>query len=497
MSTTHPSYFAEIDHEQLFGSDSGEDEDPHALLSYFVDLPEFRKFYEPKHALGIVRGRKGMGKSALLKRLALRLRTAESPDIVISTTGHELMGMGDFSHRSHAYLENHWKQVICKRICVEIGKRIQLALTDDAMSMVETAEIEGFKGANVVSALTDRIGGILQRVVGGGEGGAADGSAASGVHLLRKGVSNPLDTLRRFQQQGDRVVWLLIDDIDAKYVDDDENQHRVGAFFSAIRSLAFSVEGLRIRASVRTDVWRNLRRMEDQDKLRQYVIDISWRDQTLRAIFAKRILSYLQRQGFGPAEHWDTLQNHDEIVEQVFVGRMPWDQRLVEPFLPIKVLAGNRPRWMGQLCKLAGAQAGSSRISITHINHAMNEFGQEKIADIQKEHIHQFADLPKLIDVFRAGRREYNRFQLLKAIETLYLEKVAGAVPLINGYPHTSSDQLGDFLFQIDFIACHHTGKSDFTSCQDDPDRWPSLENQQNKLFWAVNPSYRRYLRIV
>jgi hypothetical protein len=493
MANAQNNYLANIDHEQLFGSDSGEDEDPHALLSYFVDLPEFRKFYEPRHAMSIVRGRKGMGKSALLRRLALRLRDAQGSDIVISTTGHELMGMGDFSYRSHAYLENHWKQVICKRICIEIGKRIQLALTDDAMSMVETAEIEGFKGANVVSALTDRIGGILQRVLGGDDSAAPAASA----HLLRKGISNPLDTLKRFQQERDRVVWLLIDDIDAKYVDDDDNQHRVGAFFSAIRSLAFSVEGLKIRASVRTDVWRNLRRMEDQDKLRQYVIDINWGDQALRSIFVKRILSYLQREQFAPARQWDTTLNHDEIVEQVFVGRMAWDNRLIEPFLPIKILAGNRPRWMGQLCKLAGSQAGGSRISLSHINHAMNEFGQEKIADIQKEHIHQFPDLPKLIDVFRAGRREYNRFQMLKIIEANYLQKVAAAVPHINGYPYTSIDQLCDFLFQIDFIACHYPDKKVFTSCQDDPDRWPSHENQQNKLFWAINPSYRRYLRIV
>jgi hypothetical protein len=493
MSASTGSYFANIDHEQLFGSDSGEDEAPHALLSYFVDLPEFRKFYDASKVLGIVRGRKGMGKSALLKRLALRLREPQQTDIVISTTGHELMGMGDFSFKSHAYLENHWKQVICKRICIEIGKRIELALTDDAMAMVEAAEIEGFKGANVVSALTDRIGGILAKVMGAD----SDPAAGATMHLLRKGLNNPLDTLRRFQEDRERVVWLLIDDIDAKYVDDDENQHRVGAFFSAIRSLAFSVEGLRIRASVRTDVWRNLRRMEDQDKLRQYVIDISWHDQALRSIFVKRILSYLQRERFAPAEHWDTTLNHDEIVEQVFVGRMPWDQRLVEPFLPIKILAGNRPRWMGQLCKLAGGHAGDSRISINNINHAMNEFGQEKIADIQKEHIHQFADLPKLIDVFRAGRREYNRFQLVKAIEATYLQKVAGQVPHINGYPYTSIDQLGDFLFQVDFIACHHPGKRDFTSCQDDPDRWHSNENNQNKLLWAVNPSYRRYLRII
>ncbi len=490
------TYFHDINYEQLFGSDSGEDEKPDALRSYFVDLPEFKKFYDPENPLVIVRGRKGMGKSALLKRLGIRLSDANgTKDIVIEATGNELMGMGDFGGTDHAYLENHWKQVICKRICVEIGKRINFALTDNTMSMVEAAEIEGFKGSNVVSALTERVGGILQRLIPGGDSEAtASGDTGS---ILKKGVTNPVHSVRNFQETKDRTVWLLIDDIDAKYVDDEANQHRVGAFFSAIRSLAYSVKGLRIRTSVRTDVWKNLRHMEDQDKIRQYVIDINWKDQTLRSIFAKRILSYLQRENFPPALTWDPIINYDDIVGQVFDGKLPWDNKRVEPFIPIKILAGNRPRWMGQLCKLAGSHAAPSRIGIQDVNHAMKEFGQEKISDIVKEHIHQFSDLSKVVDVFRSGKREYNRYQLITLLQKGYAEKLLGAVPPVNGYPYQEADQIAEFLFQIDFVSSHHPGKSDFISYQDDPEAFRSNENQQNKLMWTVNASYRNFLRII
>lgn len=490
------TYFHDIDYEELFGSDSGEDEKPDALRSYFVDLPEFKKFYEPENPLVIVRGRKGMGKSALLKRLAIRLSDANgAKDIVIEATGNELMGMGDFGGADHAYLENHWKQVICKRICVEIGKRINFALTDNTMSMVEAAEIEGFKGSNVVSALTERVGSILQRLIPGADSDeAASGNASA---ILKKGVTNPVHSVRNFQETKDRTVWLLIDDIDAKYVDDEPNQHRVGAFFSAIRSLAYSVKGLRIRTSVRTDVWRNLRHMEDQDKIRQYVIDIHWKDATLRSIFAKRILSYLQREKFPPAIKWDPTIHYDEIVGQVFDGKLPWDNQRVEPFVPIKILAGNRPRWMGQLCKLAGSHAAPSRIGMKDVSHAMSEFGQEKISDILKEHSHQFSDLSKVIDVFRSGKREYNRYQLITLLQKNYAEKLPGAVPTVNGYPYQEADQIAEFLFQIDFVSSHHPGKSDFISYQNDPDAFRSNENQQNKLMWTVNASYRNFLRIV
>ena len=489
-------YFSNINYEQLFGSDSGEDEDTNALRSYFVDLPEFKKFYDDNNPLVIVRGRKGMGKSALLKRLAIHLSDVNaSKDIVIETTGNELMGMGDFCGTDHAYLENHWKQVVCKRICVEIGNRIDFALTDNTMSMVETAELEGFKGLNIVSALTERIGSILQRLNPRTDAEKFFPGTIGSIH--KKGVVNPVHAVRNFQQTKDRTVWLLIDDIDAKYVDDESNQHRVGAFFSAIRSLAFSVKDLRIRTSVRTDVWRNLRRMEDQDKIRQYVIDIHWKDPTLRSIFAKRILSYLQRERFAPALDWDTTRHYDEIVEQVFERRLLWDNKHVEPFIPIKILAGNRPRWMGQLCKLAGSHAAGSRIGIRNVRHAMNEFGQEKISDILKEHSHQFADLSKVIDVFRSGKREYNRYQLITLIDKEYGEKLSGSVPPVNGYPYREPDQIAEFLYQIDFLSSHYSGKSNFTSFQDDPDVFRSNDNKQNKLMWTVNASYRNFLRII
>ena len=482
-------YIDEVDYDAMFGNDSGENERDQALREYFVDLPEFRKFFSDENELGFVRARKGMGKSAILKVLSLRRKEINPDDLVIFTTGNEFMGMGDFTGKSQAYLENHWKQVICKRICVEIGRKINVALTDLEMSMVEAAELEGYKNLNILSALTERAGGILQKAL------AAAGGASILEAAKKRGVHNPEQALKNFQYKADRTVWVLIDDIDAKYVDDDDNQQRVGAFFSAMRSLAFGVSGLRLRASVRTDVWRNLRKMEDQDKLRQYVIDIAWRDEALRTIFTRRILTYLKRKQFPPALKWGEAQNYHDIFDQVFYGKFQWSKQNVEPFLPLKFLAGGRPRWMGQLAKLAGGKAGTRRISESNLYDAMQEFGQEKLSDIQKEHSHQFAELEKLIQSFRGGRREYNRYQLLKVISERFVDKI-GDVPGINGYPYRDVEQLAEFLFEIDFLVAHRPGKPDFVMYNSDPELFSTEENNQNKLLWTVHSSYRNFLRI-
>ena len=482
-------YFQNVEYDEMFGNDSGENERDQALREYFVDLPEFKKFFNDKNELGIVRARKGMGKSAMLKVLSLRRKEQVPDDLVIFTTGNELIGMGDFTGKSQAYLENHWKQVICKRICIEIGRSINVAFTDLEMSMVEAAELEGFKNLNLLSALTERAGGMLQKML----------AAAGGANVLeatkKRGIINSEQALKSFQNKGERNVWVIIDDIDAKYVDDDDNQQRVGAFFSALRSLAFNVSGLRVRASVRTDVWRNLRKMEDQDKIRQYVIDISWRDDALRSIFARKILTYLKRERFSPALQWDEIRNYDEIFDQVFYGKFSWSKRGTEPFIPLKFLAGGRPRWMGQLAKMAGAKAGTQRISEANVYAAMQEFGQEKISDIQKEHSHQFAGLDKLIQSFRGGKREYNKYQLPKLIKEKFADKIV-EVPPVNGFPYTDAEQLAEFLFEIDFLVAHRAGKTDFVTYNSDPELFSTEENSQNKISWTVHSSYRNFLRI-
>ncbi|WP_200862047.1 hypothetical protein, partial [Pseudogulbenkiania ferrooxidans] len=65
--------------------------------------------------------------------------------------------LGDFQGKDQAYLENYWKRIILKRIAIEIGANIGIAATDDAMSLVEAAEYEGFKQKNIIGSIISRI----------------------------------------------------------------------------------------------------------------------------------------------------------------------------------------------------------------------------------------------------------------------------------------------------------------------------------------------------
>src|SRR5690606_36012684 len=125
--------------------------------------PDLDDFFDPAVRLNVVSARKGMGKSAMISRMASKLE-GDNNNLVIRVTGNALLGLGNFQDQDQAYLENYWKQIICKKIILEIGNAINFALTSDEMSMVEIAELEGMKSKNIIGGLIARVKGKLPLV---------------------------------------------------------------------------------------------------------------------------------------------------------------------------------------------------------------------------------------------------------------------------------------------------------------------------------------------
>jgi energy-coupling factor transporter ATP-binding protein EcfA2 len=266
----------------LFGNEAGEDEDIEILNSYFLEKTIFDDFYENSTKLAVVSGRKGMGKSALLSKLEYILKDDEKYNnpIVIRTTGTELLGLGNFQNMNEIQLENYWKQIICKKINLEIGKTLNFAFSDDAMTLVESAEIDNMKSENIISSLITRLGSKVP---------------LTNLERDKKVPSDWKALLTRYQENHNNSnVWILVDDIDAKFQNNKEYQNIVSSFFSALRSL-IKINNLNIRASVRTDVWNSLTHIEDLDKWEQYITEIIWTRNEMKEILAKRILAYLNK----------------------------------------------------------------------------------------------------------------------------------------------------------------------------------------------------------
>ncbi|WP_132750395.1 P-loop ATPase, Sll1717 family [Simplicispira metamorpha] len=473
-----------INHRKIFGADAAEYEDEEKLSSYFVIQNEFERFTDSDEKFLIVKAKKGMGKSSLLRHTSIEIKKKENTDIVIEIKGNELLGLIETKSLDNNQLENLWKKNICNRICIEIGKNIGFAATDTSINFVESAELEGFKEKNIISILAKNVIRIFK---------IQNGTEKISDTEIREDLKSPHQQLIRYQESKDSNVWLIVDDIDAKFQDDENNRIVVSSFFSAACAIAHSVYGLKIRSSVRSDVWTSLRNIEDQDKLRDFIVDIHQNDAISEEIIFNKISAYLKKTT-GIDAHYKYPRDKINVISKVFENPMNWNKGSANALIVLKVLAGGRPRWMGQLCKEAGKKAGGNKITLQDFISAMPNFGRDKISDIEKEHKHQFDQINSLINSFRAGSKDYTRHKLIQRIENFYTTKNKSKISKINGAPFKASEQLAKFLFEVEFFVAF--ANNDYINFEQSPDLFDSPESLSNTIKWTINSSYRNYLNI-
>ena len=142
---------------ELFGNEAGEDEDIEVLGSYFLDKPEFERFYSNKQKIGFVRSRKGMGKSTLLVQTLAKRKEPKEDELLIYVKASDLFAIQDIKTESPAELIFGWQQRICSKINLELGSTLRLGFSDDTIALIESSEIAGFRNRNLISALVDRL----------------------------------------------------------------------------------------------------------------------------------------------------------------------------------------------------------------------------------------------------------------------------------------------------------------------------------------------------
>jgi hypothetical protein len=475
---------------QLFGNEAAEEEEPEILASYFVSQPGFETFFNPARKLQFVRARKGMGKSALLSMLGHGLRTRDGC-IVVSVTGADLVGHASFDTDDPSRLVHEWQRVISRRIALEVGRRLQFASGDIEILMVEAAEVEGFKDRNYLRSLLDRVQVKL---------------AEADIRIERLGMADPAETIRRYANEREGLdIWFLVDDIDSTFINTSSTRLRLGTFFAACRKMAREIRGLKIRASVRSDVWSELRANEDLDKVEQYMTEITWTNDELELILTRRVLAYVRRRHpeILAARGWSVGRDRATIHALVFAPRMPWGKSSAPVIRPLSIFCMRRPRWMAQLCRLAAHEAvrrRRDRIEGTDIIGVMQKFGELRLADLYKEHSHQFEDLRLVVESFAGRRRNYTTEELLDHLKDRYLSTaVRDGVVYLESKAVSGALGLAHFLFKIGFLQGlnHGPNKPDsFTAYEQRPDLLTNMMNPDDGLKWAVHPAYRNVLRI-
>ena len=222
---------------------------------------------------------KALEKSALLRRTKTLAEKRAAKNITLWCKGTDIRP--DVSQPSvSANLVDAWTQKICTRINREIGARIKLATTDDAMTLVEASELDGFRARNIVSALADRM--KIQ---------LSAGTLSIGPDKLL--AANDVALLERFSKDADYIFWMFVDDIDATFQNNEQSRAVLGSFFTACRDLVQKVKGLVIRCAVRTDVWTIVHAADEaMDKCEQYVYNLRWDNEGVAEILENKVYAY-------------------------------------------------------------------------------------------------------------------------------------------------------------------------------------------------------------
>lgn len=428
---------------------------------------------------------------------------ARDPDaLVISVRGADLV-RSRFSLSSELHGANEYTQDWMVRLCALINRhlalRLKVALTDDQITLVETAELEGYKARNIVGALVDRLQSLLEKNRG----------------VTKLPAKNEVELFKRVQ---DRKVWIIIDDLDATYQNTAAESLSLATFFSACRYLVQDVKGLYIRASIRTDVWALLRRYDEAlDKMSQYVSEILWHQKDFLALLALRIQASLKQLAVPrpkPLPHTSTEDREERLLELAFVPQMQWgsyrrlpsemqpsltEPRMVDSYKIIYTLSYERPRWAIQLCKLAQEAAlrrNATRIDKESIDEVWGEYGAKRIEDLVSEHKHQCPQVNELLNAFRGAERVMSRGDLFNWIKNRVSEHLEVK---IEGDITRSPREIARFLYRLGFIVARSENKdgqyehyrfdqmSDFLLARTDDDF---------SVRWEIHPCYREALDI-
>ncbi|MGA7794308.1 MAG: hypothetical protein WCA19_14840, partial [Candidatus Acidiferrales bacterium] len=453
-----------------------------------IERPEVAQFSDQQISFVFARAYKGEGKSALLRLARRKIAQHQQRDLfIIARTATELSP--ECTKDDYPTWLRAWKAAILGAFATEIGSRLGIAWTDDAMSLVEEAEKTGHRTRSFFSAIADRL--QLPK--------AADERIP---HRTRVGTPNPAETVRRWVE-GKAHLWLFVDDVDKNLRHIDSDMLRVATFFDACRELINAVPELRVRSAIRPNVWTIIRRhFESMSHVNQYAVDLQWSESDIRTMLASRIKGYLERN-----RHWqrvsrtlpaDTVQREKATIGLAFDSPMRWGSTTRPPHVVLYTLSKHRPRWVIELSKAAAKRALASthaKITKEDVFAELKEFGKRRIADTISEFRSQCQELEELLMAFSREKEQLATNELFSIIDRKILTHLTPKIAGITAKP--TPTQVASLLFEVGL----YYGRRQLTptnyehiSYADSPHLLASRTDLDAGLSWEIHPVFRQAL---
>ena len=393
-----------------WGDDSAEKD--RYLLEYFVVTESFQRLVEKRKS--IVVGRKGSGKSALLKKLEttfaedhntypIRLspkfnsiRSVLNDQEIVSEFGKEI------------FFQHTWlRQILLDLLCV-VGHSAKSKFVSGSLEFARKISTEQNRTSkDIVENITDILGTLKIKA----------GSLGDFGLQLEKELRNVADVdvlehhVKNIAAQGKEFV-ILIDDLDLGWDNSETANNLLLGLLSATNYLSGAIQGIHTIIFLREDVYSILlTHTQHADKFRD-VERIRWTKDGLMKVLSERI--NFNRRRLGEEE----LSSSFESVFPMTIGTANTDNWLIERTL-------SRPRELIQVSRYYSESVMSDQPSDISLKEAEPNYSNWKLEDLCAEYSNQY---PGLISVFSYWKTKFFRQKYhlkYQEVEIILLEIVS------------------------------------------------------------------------
>jgi hypothetical protein len=481
-----------------FGAPAAERDMGRGLEKYFVESAAFARVRSG--AKTIILGNRGSGKSAIFKVLASREQLAGSIviELVPEDYSYELLSStmaaaSAGSWAKHGAYAAAWKYLIYVLVMKEVLKKGGKGASKAIHRYVRDHHPDARAGKlSVLVSYLKRLEGIK---VGPLEAGFKSRELdklykLEEIHHLLPQLMEILDRQR---------VIVLVDELDRGWDSSEDARAFVSGLFQACVTINEVHPGLRVYVSLRQELYDDIPALyEDAQKYRDLLETISWSDDLLLKLIAKRIRHCALENGHNP----QALEQAGDTACWNAVFATPPSHPVNNSFRYMIERTLHRPREIIQFCtetvETARERATTLPLPYAAIGWTERGYSAERARDIAAEYRFQYPSLLGVFDAFRGRSETFGRDDL----ELLCLELATGEIPTTGTSAWLADRDPADvieILWHVGFLTAQPASHS--TPARDDSRSFLGIHQIQHLNLAAaqrfqVHPMFRAYLDI-
>ncbi len=460
----------------IFGHEAAEDETIERLKSYYLKTNIYNSM-KSQISLLILVGHKGVGKSALLKVLAVE--DIEEDRLPITVQPNDIYNLDIASANFLEKIET-WKNGLSTIIFNKLVQSLNAYMLDNKLS-------KQFK--DWIERLSSLLLTVLGKKLGDLQSEKISLSSADFTAILKNSLFK------------EKQIVIYLDDLDRGWENTKDDVKNLSAMMNAVRDLSRDMKNLRFRVALRSDVYYAVRTSDETtDKIDGSVIWQSWTNHEILVMLIKRIETYFGREI--DEEHLlrqrqkDICHYLNSIFEARFHGYGQWSNAPMYRIL--MSLIRKRPRDLVKLCTLAARKAYANKhdhILTGDLESAFTIYSNDRLTDTSTEYKSELPQIHELLLKMKPSQKElmtgtpclFSRQQLIKKLDNV----LSMSHFTFKDNKEVNAQNLAAFLYKINFITARKRVGDEILRVYYDENQYIYNDFSDFGYSYEIHPAYR------